>query len=101
MREGGSGGREGALRKGTSEEVTELCMAGGRERGEGGSERRKEGATDRGRGTGRSVGGREIEREGNFKGRTLIRTLANTKYAFHTTTHNADLALDTLVSGIV
>ena len=36
MREGGSGGREGALRKGTSEEVTELCMAGGREREEGG-----------------------------------------------------------------
>ena len=34
----------------------------------GGRERAEEGATERGRGPGRSVGGREIEREGNFKG---------------------------------
>ena len=42
-REGGSGsiGREGGLRKGTSEEGTELCMYGARGRGEGGSERRR------------------------------------------------------------
>ena len=64
----GSGGREGGLRKGTSEEGTELGMDGARKRGEGGSDRRREGATERGRGTGRSVGGREIEREGKFKG---------------------------------
>ena len=39
MREGGSGseGREGGLRKGTSEEGTELGMDGVRERGKGGS----------------------------------------------------------------
>ena len=52
-REGGSGsiGREGGLRKGTSEEGTELCMDGARGRGEGGRERRREGAMERGRGT--------------------------------------------------
>ena len=64
------------------------------ERGEGGSERRREGATDRGRGTERSEGGREIGRVGNFKGCTLMRTLANKQYALHKTTHNAALALD-------
>ena len=42
MREGGSGsgGREGRLRKGTSKE----WMDGAKERGQGGSERREEGA---------------------------------------------------------
>ena len=38
------------MRKGTSEEVTELCMDGARGRGEGGSERWRDGATERGRG---------------------------------------------------
>ena len=61
MRVGGSRirGREGGLRKGTSEEGTELGMDGASERGEEGNERRREGAAERGRGTGRSVGGRE------------------------------------------
>ena len=40
-------------------------------------------------------GGREIGREGNFKGCTLMMTLANIQYTLHKTTHNA--ALDTLV----
>ena len=35
-------------------------MDGARERGEGGSGRRREGATERGRGTGRSVGRRVL-----------------------------------------
>ena len=92
MRVGGSGirGREGGLRKGTSEEGTELGMDGASERGEEGNERRREGA-------GRSVGGREIGREGNFKGCTLMRTLANIQYTLHKTTHSAALALETLV----
>ena len=51
-------GREGRLRKGTDEEGTEIGMDEARERGEGGSERRREDATDRGRGTRRNVGGR-------------------------------------------
>ena len=51
-------GREDILRKGTDEEGTEIGIDEARERGEGGSERRREGATERGRGTGRSVGGR-------------------------------------------
>ena len=65
---------------GTSEEGTELGMDGARERREGGSEQRREGATERVRGTWRSVRGREIGREGNFKGCTLMRTLANMQY---------------------
>ena len=40
-------GREGGLRKGTSEDGTELGMDEVRERGEGESERRREGATER------------------------------------------------------
>ena len=65
---------------------------------EEGSGIEKEGAKKRGRGTGRSVGGRGIEREVNFKGCTLMRTLANIQYTLHkTNTHNADLALETLV----
>ena len=89
MREGGSGRREGGLKKGTREEGTEL--------GEGGRVRRREGATERGRGTGRSGGGREIGTEGNFHGCTLMRTLANIQYTLHKTTHNAALAVETLV----
>ena len=57
VRQGGSGGREGGLRinKGTGEEGAERGMDGAREREEGGSEGRKngagrEGATERGRG---------------------------------------------------
>ena len=61
MREGGSGsgGKEGRLRKGTSEEV----MDGAKERGQGGSERREEGATGRGRGE-REERGRKGDGEG-------------------------------------
>ena len=43
----GSGGREGGLRKGTSENGTELGMDGARERGEGGIERGCNGARER------------------------------------------------------
>ena len=73
MREGGSesGGREGRLRKGKSEE----WMDGAKERGQGGSERREQ--RSEGEEKGRSVGGREIGREGKFKGGTLRRTLAS------------------------
>ena len=39
----------------------------------------------------------EIGMEGNFKGGTLRRTLANIQYTVHTTTYNAVLALETLV----
>ena len=51
-RECGSGsiGRVGGLRKGMSEERTELCMNGARGRGERGSERMREGGTEGGRG---------------------------------------------------
>ena len=70
--------------------------------GEGGSERRREGVAKRGRGTGRNVVGREIEREGNFKGcrPTLMMTLTNIEYTLLKTTHNADLALETFVLGM-
>ena len=90
-------GREGGLRKGTSYEGNELGMDGARERGEGRSERRREGATGRGRCTWRSVRGREIGKKEHFKGCTLMRTLANIHYTLHKTTHNADLALDNVV----
>ena len=44
------------------------------------------------------VRGRRGDREGgNFKGCTLMRTLANIQYVLHKTTHNADLAIETLV----
>ena len=46
---------------------------------------------------GRSVGGREIGRDGNFKGCTLWRTLTSIQYTAHKTTHNAALAITTLV----
>ena len=75
MREGGSGsgGREGRLRKGTSKE----WMDGAKERGQGGSERREQ--QSEGEEKGRSMGGREIGRQGNFKGGTLRRTLASSR----------------------
>ena len=61
------------MRKGTSEEGTELCMYGARGRGDRGSERRREGATERevDEQLREDLGGREIGREGNFKGGTL------------------------------
>ena len=43
------------------------------------------------------MGGRDIEREGNFKGCTLMRTLTNVQNTLHKATHNAALALETLV----
>ena len=39
----------------------------------------------------------EEGKEGNFRGCTMIRTPANIQHALHKTTHNAALALDTLV----
>ena len=56
------------MRKGKREEGTELGMDEASETGEGGSDRRREGSTERGRGTGRSVGERELGREGTSKG---------------------------------
>ena len=82
------------MRKGTSEEGTGLGMDEARERGEGGSERRRDGATERGE---VQVGGREIEREGNFKGCTQMRTLTNIQYTLYKTTHNTVIAHETLV----
>ena len=58
---------------------------------------RWEGATEGGRGTRRSVGGREIEREGNFKGCTPMRTLTNIQYTLHKSTHNAAFVIETLI----
>ena len=43
------------------------------------------------------MGGREIRIEGNFKGGTLRRRLASILYTAHKTTHNAALAIATLV----
>ena len=60
------------MRKGTSEEGTELCMYGARGRGEGGSERMREGATERGRGAFKGGPRRKGDREGGkLKGRYL------------------------------
>ena len=52
---------------------------------------------------GRSVGGKEIGREGNFNGGTLRRTLASRpiQYTAHKTTHNAALAIASLVLQII
>ena len=96
VKEGGSGGREGGLRKGTSEEGTELGMD---ERGKEGKEEASEGGRERGA-RNRSGGGREIGREGNFKGCTLMRTMVTIQYTLPTTTHNVALALETLVLGM-
>ena len=71
MREGGSGsgGREGRLRKRTSEEGTlawtERRKEGREEANGGRREQRSEGEKK-----GRSVGGRELGRAGNVKGGT-------------------------------
>ena len=65
------------MRKGTSEEGTELCMDGARGRGERGSERRREVEEQ----YGWTVAGREIGREGNFKGGTLEDTGRYTIYS--------------------
>ena len=85
VREGGSGsrGREGKLRKGTSEEG----MDGAKEREEASGGRREQ--RSEGEEKGRSVGGREIGREGNFKGDTLRRTLASTLYSRERTKQHA------------
>ena len=94
MREGGSGsgGREGRLRKGTSKE----WMDGAKERGQGGSERREEGATERGRRE-REEHGRKGDREaGKLQGRYPEEDTGQQPCA-HKTTHNAALAIATLV----
>ena len=75
------------MRKGTSEEGTELCMDGARGRGEGGSDRKERGSNGERYMSkveeqyGRTVGGREIGREGNFKGGTLEDTGRYTIYS--------------------
>ena len=76
-------------------------MDGAMEREEGGSERRREGTPERGRGTGRSEGGKEIGMEVNFKGCTLVWTLTNIQYTLLKTTHNAALAHASLVLGMI
>ena len=50
------------------------------EGGEGVSERTRDGATERGRGSKEERGGMEIGRDGNFKGGNLRRTLDNLQY---------------------
>ena len=98
-REGGSddvrerAGVEGGLRKGTSEEGTERGRDAARKRG--GRKRTEEEGSEEGRE--QQSKGEERGREGNFKGGTLRRTLASIQYTAHKTTHNAALALDTLV----
>ena len=75
-------------------------MDGARERGEG-RKRAEDGGCYGPRERYREErGGREIWREGNFKGCTLMKTLANIQYALLKTTHNAALALETLVLGM-
>ena len=59
----------------------------GEEASAGGREQRSEGEEK-----GMGVGGREIGREGNFKGGALMRTLASI-YTAHTTTHTRPLPL--------
>ena len=85
------GGREGV--------GIRLCE--GVEEGNGNGHGRIEGKSGegrvQGRGTGRSMGGRKEDREGNFKGCTLMMTLANMQFTLHKITHNAVLALETLV----
>ena len=78
MREGGSwsGRREGGLRKGTSEEGTELGMEGKRR----GRKRAEEGGCNRVRERYREERVRKGDREGNFHGCTLMRTLGNLLY---------------------
>ena len=66
-----------------------------RERVGGGSERRREGATERGRGTGMSVGGMEVGRE--HQGMYPDEDTGQCTVYLAQTTHNAALALETLV----
>ena len=66
------------------------CRSEGK--GEGGGERRTEQRSE-GEGQGRSVGGREIEREGNFKCDTLSRTLASIQRTRQHTTRPLPLRL--------
>ena len=70
-------------------------MSGGRERGL--KKGTSEGGRGDGKGQGRSLGGSETGRDGNFKGGTLMRALASIQYIEHKTTHNAVLAIATLV----
>ena len=77
---------EGGLMKGTNEEGKERGMDSAKERGEGGSERRRR----------LSEEGREQGREGNFKGGIPRRALASVHY-IHKPSHNAALGLDTLI----
>ena len=72
--------REGGLMKGTSEEGTGRGMKAGKEEASGGGIER----------------GREGAREGNFKGGILRSALASIQY-IHKPSHNAALAIDTLL----
>ena len=91
VEEGNERGRD-RTRQGWSEEER-----GGRMRTEeGGSEEEREG-DEQGRSEGGREGAREQGREGNFKGGTPMSTLASIQYTAHKTTHNAALALETLV----
>ena len=70
-------------------------MDGARERGEEGSVRRREGATERGRGA-----REERERKGDREGGKLQGTYPredSDQYTAHKTTHDAALAIATLV----
>ena len=70
-------------------------MDGARERGEGGSERRREGATARRR-VAREESGRKGDRAGGkLQGR--YHEEDTDQYSAHKTTHNAALAIATLV----
>ena len=90
MREGGAGveeGSRGRLRKGTSEEG----MDGAKERGQGGG---SNGARER----------RTGDREGNFKGGTLMRSLASIHYTAVITQNNTQRGpyhYATLVLGVL
>ena len=93
----GSGGREGRLRKGTSEEGTD----GAKERGRRGSERREEGATERWRGEREELGRKGDREGGKLQGRypeedTGQYTLYSRERAKQHTI-NAALAIATLV----
>ena len=90
--------------KGTSEEGTELGMDRARKRGEEGSERRREEASGGGR-VQRSEGevqqgaGRKGVREG-VKLQGMYPDEDTGQYTLLKTTHNAALALETLVLGM-
>ena len=67
------------MRKGTSEEGTQAWTERRKEGREDASGGRREQRSE-GEEKGRSVGGREIGMDGNFKGGTLRRTLASIQY---------------------